>query len=122
MGRNADTGEPLQEPDGLTAVSDPAGVHADQVDAGGLDLASLVHQMAKTLCDEFGKPCGCQPNLPDGLCIATNEPCRFAVAPGRAEGRSGKPYASDVKGAEKPGVAGKPGKDGKDGKDGKPGK
>lgn len=90
MGRDPKTGEPLQQPDGLTAMSDPVEAHGDQVDAGGLDLASLVHSLAKTICEELGRPCGCQANLPEGLCIATSDPCPYVVA------ASGKPYATDA--------------------------
>lgn len=78
-------------PEGLTALSEPKAVHADQVDRGGLDLASLVHGTAKVVCERLGVPCGCQSNLPEGKCIATHEACPHVPV----EGGSGKPYASE---------------------------
>ena len=74
----------------LDAKSDPVVVHAEEVDIGGLDMATLAHMTAKTVCNRLGEPCGCQGNLPEGLCIADMSPCKFA-----REGGSGKPYASD---------------------------
>jgi hypothetical protein len=78
-------------PENLSALSDPVKVHSDQVDKGGLDLASLVHSTSKVVCDRLGVPCGCQANLPEGLCIATNERCPHAPGDGSA-----KPYASEA--------------------------
>lgn len=74
----------------LNAKSDPVDVHADEVDIGGLDIASQVHGNSKAICDRLGVACGCQANLPEGLCVADMSPCRFAP-----EGGSGKDYASD---------------------------
>lgn len=101
MGRDK-SGKPLQQPDGLTAASDPVEVHGRQVDAGGLDVASLLHQVAKTVCEKLGVPCGCQGNLPNGECIATSEPCRYARAVDRPDGCSGRPFAADAQAKAKP--------------------
>lgn len=70
--------------------ADPVPVHTYELDSGGPDLASLVHTNALNICRALAVPCGCQANLPEGLCIASFTPCRFAR--GR---KSGKPYACD---------------------------
>ena len=75
----------------LTATTDPVEAHAEQVDAGGLDVATQVHANAYAICKGLGVPCGQQCNLPDGLCPANWSPCSFAPP-----GGSGKPYASEA--------------------------
>ncbi len=97
MANEKSKARPAARPAPACATTDPVAVHADEVDAGGLDLAALVHTNAKALCDLRGQPCGCQANLPQGLCIATMQPCRFAT-----EGGSRRPYASEEAGAETP--------------------
>lgn len=91
----------------LDATSDPVTVHTQEVDIGGIDLATQVHLNAKAICNRLGEPCGCQSNLPQGLCIADMSPCRFAV-----EGGSGKAYACDEAAAVVP-PPGKPGRSAK---------
>lgn len=85
---------------------DPVAVHEQEVDVDGPDLATLVHTNAKNICDALGVPCGCQANLPNGLCIASFTPCRFSREHAGKRG-SGKAYAVDARQSKIP--AGKPG-------------
>jgi hypothetical protein len=73
--------------------SAPGGAHAQEVDKEGPDLDALVHHNARVICEQLGKPCGCQGNLPDGTCIDGNSPCRFAPEDLKGSRASGRPPA-----------------------------